>query len=67
MPTAIRKRPAKKVLQRILFINRISSVFPLDHKKQLEERILLAENATDFPDWWESGKHDLQLLRGVAK
>lgn len=38
----------------------------LPHEK-LEERIQLAKPSSDFPPWWECGKHDKDLLIGVSK
>merc|ERR1711978_859758 len=33
----------------------------------LDERLLLALDNQDLPDWWIPGKHDRDLLLGVAK
>lgn len=36
------------------------------HEK-LDERLQLAQPSPSFPDWWQCGKHDKDLLIGVAK
>ena len=33
----------------------------------LDERLLLALDNHDLPEWWIPGKHDRDLLLGVAK
>lgn len=38
----------------------------LSHEK-LDERLQLAQPSPSFPDWWQCGKHDKDLLIGVAK
>ena len=38
----------------------------LQHEK-LDEHLALAQSSPDFPDWWECGKHDKDLLLGVSK
>ena len=38
----------------------------LPHEK-LDERLQLAQPSSSFPDWWLCGKHDKDLLIGVAK
>ena len=35
--------------------------------EMLEERLQLAQPSSSFPDWWQCGKHDKDLLIGVAK
>merc|ERR1711899_272024 len=56
---------AKKVLARVDLIRQIRDDV-LEHPK-LNERMLLCEPAIDMPDWWISGKHDKDLLQGVAR
>ena len=38
----------------------------LPHEK-LDERLQLAQPSPSFPDWWQCGKHDKDLLIGVTK
>merc|ERR1739838_1118423 len=33
----------------------------------LDERMLACETACDLPEWWIPGKHDKDLLQGVAR
>jgi hypothetical protein len=56
---------AKKILERVDLIKIIRDDL-LDHPK-LDERMILCEPASDLPDWWISGKHDKDLLQGVAR
>ena len=35
--------------------------------EKLDERLQLAQPSSSFPDWWQCGKHDKDLLIGVAK
>merc|ERR1712113_335923 len=62
---AIEESKAKKVLARVDLIRQIRDDV-LEHPK-LNERMLLCEPAIDMPDWWISGKHDKDLLQGVAR
>ncbi|XP_078394377.1 chromodomain-helicase-DNA-binding protein 8-like, partial [Cetorhinus maximus] len=34
---------------------------------QLEDHLRLCQPSPDLPDWWESGRHDLELLTGAAR
>ena len=34
---------------------------------RLEQRLKLCKTSADVPDWWVPGKHDKDLLIGVAK
>jgi chromodomain-helicase-DNA-binding protein 7 len=61
----IEESKAKKVLARVDLIRQIRDD-ALEHPK-LNERMLLCEPAIDMPDWWISGKHDKDLLQGVAR
>ena len=62
---AIDENKAKKILARVELI-RVIREEVLDHAK-LDERMLLCEPACDLPNWWISGKHDKDLLQGVAR
>ena len=62
---AIDENKAKKILARVELI-RVIREEVLDHSK-LDERMLLCEPACDLPNWWISGKHDKDLLQGVAR
>lgn len=56
---------AKKILTRVELIRSIRDD-ALSHEK-LDERMLLCEPASDLPDWWIPGKHDKDLIQGVAR
>lgn len=53
----------------IIFITK--SEFAVNFKvltnEKLGERLQLAQTSSSFPDWWQCGKHDKDLLIGVAK
>jgi len=34
---------------------------------QLHEHLILCQPSYELPDWWECGRHDGELLRGVVK
>ena len=34
---------------------------------KLDERLLLCKAASDMPEWWIPGKHDKDLIQGVAR
>lgn len=56
---------AKRTLERIELLSKIREdiiVHPL-----LDERMKLCQTSADVPDWWIPGKHDRDLLIGVAK
>lgn len=56
---------AKRTLDRIELLSKIREdiiVHP-----QLDERMKLCQTSADVPDWWIPGKHDRDLLIGVAK
>lgn len=55
---------AKLILDRLELLSKLREI--AKHPK-LEERLKLCENNLDTPDWWESGKHDRELIRAVLK
>lgn len=55
---------AKLILDRLELLSKLREV--AKHPK-LDERIKMCENNLDTPDWWESGKHDRELIRAVLK
>lgn len=55
---------AKLILDRLELLSKLREV--AKHPK-LDERLKLCENNLDTPDWWESGKHDRELIRAVLK
>lgn len=55
---------AKLILDRLELLSKLREI--AKHPK-LEERLKLCENNLDTPDWWESGKHDRELVRAVLK
>lgn len=56
---------ARQILDRIDLLNKIREEI-LSHP-HLEERLCLCKPSGDTPDWWQSGKHDKELLLGAAK
>lgn len=56
---------ARKVLDRMELMSKIREDV-LRHPK-LEERLKLCKTSADMPDWWIPGRHDKDLLAGVAK
>ena len=62
---AIDETKAKKILARVDLIRTIREDV-LVHEK-LEDRMLLCEAAVDMPEWWIPGKHDKDLIQGVAR
>lgn len=61
----ISEEKAKRTLDRIELLSKIREdiiVHP-----QLDDRMKLCITSADVPDWWISGKHDRDLLIGVAK
>lgn len=62
---SIEEVKAKKILARVDLIKTIRDDV-LKHAK-LDERLLLCEAANDLPDWWIAGKHDKDLIQGVAR
>lgn len=55
---------AKLILDRLELLSKLREI--VKHSK-FEERLKLCENNLDTPDWWESGKHDRELVRAVLK
>lgn len=55
---------AKLILDRLELLSKLREI--ARHPK-LEERLKLCENNLDTPDWWESGKHDRELIKAVLK
>lgn len=56
---------ARRALERINLLSKIREVI-LPHPS-LDERLKLCQISADVPDWWIAGKHDKDLLIGVAK
>ena len=56
---------AKRILERISLLSKIREE-TLCHP-QLDERLSLCQLSADVPEWWLTGKHDKDLLLGVAK
>ncbi len=56
---------AQKVLDRIAFLRKVREEV-VTHSK-LASRMVKCEQALDLPKWWINGKHDSDLLLGVAK
>lgn len=61
----INEEKARRALERINLLNKIREVI-LPHP-MLEERLKLCQLSADVPEWWIPGKHDKDLLIGVAK
>lgn len=53
---------AKLILDRLELLSKLREMVK---NPKLEERLKLCENNLDTPDWWESGKHDRELIRAV--
>ncbi|KAL9976050.1 hypothetical protein ACROYT_G013284 [Oculina patagonica] len=62
---AISEERASRSLYRIQLLSKIREEV-LPHEK-LDERLQLAQPSPSFPDWWQCGKHDKDLLIGVTK
>ncbi|CAH2018100.1 unnamed protein product [Acanthoscelides obtectus] len=56
---------ARRTLERLELLSRIREEV-LTHPK-LDERLRVCLVSADMPDWWIPGKHDKDLLLGVAK
>lgn len=56
---------ARRTLDRLELLQRIREEI-VTHSK-LEERLKLCLTSADMPDWWIPGKHDKDLVLGVAK
>lgn len=61
----ITEEKARRALERINLLSKIREVI-LPHPL-LDERLKLCQVSADVPDWWNPGKHDKDLLIGVAK
>ena len=61
----IEESKARKILKRVDLL-RIIRDEALNHP-HLDDRMLACEPACDLPDWWIPGKHDKDLLQGVAR
>ncbi|XP_053322550.1 chromodomain-helicase-DNA-binding protein 7 [Spea bombifrons] len=61
----ITEERASRTLYRIELLRKIREQV-LNHP-QLNERLKLCQPSLDLPEWWESGKHDKDLLIGAAK
>lgn len=55
---------ARLVLDRLELLSKLREVGRLNN---IEERLSLCQNNYDTPDWYESGKHDKELIRAVLK
>lgn len=55
---------AKLILDRLELLSKLREIVK---NPKLDERLKHCENNLDTPDWWESGKHDRELLRAVLK
>ena len=64
-PEPITEEKANKVLERLDMFKKLRQDI-ITHPN-LDERMLLCLDAQDLPEWWIPGKHDRDLLCGVAK
>lgn len=61
----ITEEKARRTLDRLELLSRIREEV-VTHPK-LDERLKVCITSADMPDWWIAGKHDKDLLLGVAK
>lgn len=61
----ISEEKARRTLERLELLSRIREEI-VTHPK-LDERLKVCVTSADMPDWWIAGKHDKDLLLGVAK
>lgn len=61
----ISEEKARRTLERLELLSKIREEI-LTHSK-LDERLRVCVTSADMPDWWVAGKHDKDLLLGVAK
>uniref|UniRef100_A0A6P7GKH5 Chromodomain-helicase-DNA-binding protein 6 isoform X2 n=1 Tax=Diabrotica virgifera virgifera TaxID=50390 RepID=A0A6P7GKH5_DIAVI len=61
----ISEEKARRTLERLELLSRIREEI-LTHPK-LDERLRVCITSADMPEWWIAGKHDKDLLLGVAK
>merc|ERR1712066_331700 len=64
-PEPITEEKANKVLERLDMGKKLRQ--EIVAHPNLDERLLLALDNQDLPEWWIPGKHDRDLLFGVAK
>jgi chromodomain-helicase-DNA-binding protein 7 len=64
-PEPIAEEKANKVLKRLDMFKKLRQ--EIQTHPNLDERMLLCLDAQDLPEWWIPGKHDRDLLSGVAK
>ena len=64
-PEPITEEKANSVLERLDMFKKLRQEI-VTHSN-LDERLLLALDNQDLPEWWIPGKHDRDLLFGVAK
>lgn len=56
---------ARRTLERLELLSRIREEVVMISK--LDERLKVCLTSADMPEWWVPGKHDKDLLLGVAK
>lgn len=61
----ISEEKARRTLERLEVLSRIREEI-VTHPK-LDERLKVCQISADMPDWWIPGRHDKDLLLGVAK
>ncbi|XP_025832998.1 chromodomain-helicase-DNA-binding protein 7 isoform X3 [Agrilus planipennis] len=61
----INEEKARRTLERLELLSRIREEV-VTHPK-LDERLKVCQTSADMPEWWVPGKHDKDLLLGVAK
>lgn len=61
----ISEEKARRTLERLEVLSRIREEI-VTHPK-LDERLKVCQMSADMPDWWIPGRHDKDLLLGVAK
>lgn len=61
----ISEEKARRTLERLELLSRIREEV-VTHPK-LDDRLKVCLTSADMPDWWIAGKHDKDLLLGVAK
>lgn len=55
---------ARLILDRLELLSKLRE---LSKSGRLDDRLHLCQNNFDTPDWWESGRHDRELIRAVLK
>lgn len=55
---------ARLVLDRLELLSKLKEVAK---NQAIDERLIRCQNNFDTPDWWESGKHDKELIKAVLK